>query len=72
MVAPLGRPEDAGSIRRTGGRVFRRVENASFCEVKGCTKLASWRIGYGSLDAELCPRHAVTSMRSRKLWVGSE
>ncbi len=44
------------------------VNSPSFCEIKRCTRLATWRIGYGRLVVELCPRHTVLTMRNKRVW----
>jgi len=45
------------------------VTEVAFCEKGHCPDLAVWRIGYGSQSVELCPRHAVATMRNRRLWL---
>ena len=44
------------------------VAQPMFCEMKDCPDFASWRIRYGSQSAEFCPRHALSTMRNRRLW----
>ena len=45
-----------------------RVDQPSFCEMRSCSEFASWRVRYGTQGAELCARHTLSAMRSRRLW----
>lgn len=47
-----------------------RVMNVGLCEEQRCTDLAAWRLGYDAETVDLCPRHAVSTMRNRKVWSG--
>ncbi len=54
---------------RTFGRI-ERIDTTSFCEMRSCTSLAAWKIGYGELGVVFCPRHTVMIMRSNRVWHG--
>ena len=54
-------------------RQFGRIEKVStvgFCESMGCARLADWRIGYGVQSVDLCSRHTLATMKSRRIWSG--
>ena len=55
-------PRDLGKIQR--------VPTVEFCESTGCSRLADWRIGYGLQSVDLCSRHALATMRNRRVWSG--
>ena len=52
---------------RDFGRV-EHVDGPAFCDKWACKSLAVWRIGYGQQKVELCPRHALSVMRNRRIW----
>ncbi|HXY56066.1 MAG TPA: hypothetical protein VEH01_00495 [Nitrososphaerales archaeon] len=45
-----------------------RVAQPMFCEMKNCPDFAAWRIKFGTQSADFCPRHALSTMRNRRLW----
>jgi hypothetical protein len=47
-----------------------RILTVEFCESRDCGRLADWRIGYGVQNVDLCSRHTLATMRSRRVWAG--
>lgn len=48
--------------------LLERVPAVRFCEVRRCTNIASWRIGYESQTVDLCSKHTLLTMKNRRLW----
>jgi hypothetical protein len=46
-----------------------RVVAPEFCEMSRCKEAARWRIGTGTLSVAFCRKHAISAMRSRRLWL---
>lgn len=63
-----GEGKDPGEGTKEAGTLD-RLEYPSFCEAKSCSDMASWRIAYQSERGEFCPRHTVSLMRNRRLWL---
>ena len=68
MAGYLYRGEAWDAPRRRNQGQLRKVDTATFCEMKACTDLAAWRIGYADQSVSFCPRHTLQTMRNRGLW----
>jgi len=66
----LYRGKGWGSARAQNGfGSIEHVATTAFCDVGTCTRLAVWRIEYGTQTFEFCPRHTLTTMRNRRDWL---
>jgi hypothetical protein len=69
MTGYLYRGRDWNSTSREESlRRIERATSSTFCEAGRCDRVADWRIGYGTQSVELCARHALATMRNRKIW----
>jgi hypothetical protein len=62
-----GDGEDSEESDREAGTLG-RMEYSTFCEIRSCSDVAVWRVGYRYEKRELCSKHAVSAMRNGRLW----
>ena len=65
----MRRRRDSGDGHTDG--LIRRVKSVTFCEMDRCSKLADWRIGYGTQSVSFCSRHTIMTMKDPTIWSDS-
>jgi len=64
-----GGKERDSDTRVLGLGTVEHVDQPLFCEMRSCSEFASWRVRCGTQSVDFCTKHALSSMRNRRLWI---